>query len=142
MAFENQVFEWTFLAGADLTAAQFHAVAVNAGGRVVLAGAGGPAVGILQNAPRGGEAARVCVLGITKAVAGGAVSAGSRVAANANGQVVPATTAYTNTSDTGAAQDPLVGSNVIGIALTSATAAGQVISIVLTHMGAVPRSEL
>ncbi|MBC7289388.1 MAG: DUF2190 family protein, partial [Armatimonadetes bacterium] len=75
----------TFEAGEDLSAAQYLAVKLGTSdGTVVKAGATDQAIGILQNAPSSGEAARVRMFGTTKAVAGAAITRGSLVAVDAN----------------------------------------------------------
>ena len=122
----------TLAAAADLSAKQFYAVKVDSNGKAALAGAGEAAIGILQNNP-----ASIMVSGTTKAVAGGSITAGDVVAANADGKIVSATKGRTNTSDAGAAADALLGSNVLGIALTGA-ASNDIFTIALMHMGAVP----
>lgn len=79
----------------------------------------GPAVaniGILQNDPASGEAASVCGAGLTRGVAGGAVTAGDMVTANSTGQCVTTTTA---------------NNKVIGRAITAAAAAGDLIEVFL-----------
>ena len=134
MAYEIPVFDFTLEAAADLSASQYRFVRVDANGRAALCGAGQPAVGVLQNKPSAaGQAAQVRALGITKVVAGGAISKGALVASDASGQAVAATVTTANTT-TGA----LTGSHVAGIALEAAAGAGQVISVLLLPMGAVP----
>lgn len=127
----------TLAAAADLSAKQFYAVKVDSNGRAAVAGAGEAAIGILQNNPASGVPASIMVSGTTKAVAGGSITAGDVVAANADGKIVSATKGRTNTSDAGAAADALLGSNVLGIALTGA-ASNDIFTIALMHMGAVP----
>jgi hypothetical protein len=79
--------------------------------------------GILQNKPRGGEAADVGIFGISKAVAGTTtVTAGIQLAMSATsaGTLVPYTT----------------GSNVrVGMALESVTGVGQVFTMALYGFG-------
>lgn len=123
------------VAGADLSSSQFLAVkADTADGDAVLAGAGEMAVGILQNKPGNTEEATVAVAGIVKAKAGASVTQGTPVSVNASGKIVTATLASVDTSDGGAAADPVNGSYVLGIAMQSADA-DDVFSILLTHAG-------
>lgn len=112
------------IAGADLSAKQYHALRVTAAFTVDATNSAGMAcVGVLQNKPSAsGQAAEVMQSGITKAVAGAAVSAGAEVMAGADGRIITAATA---------------GSNVIGIALEAAANANEVISIALNAGSAI-----
>lgn len=66
---------------------------------VGLAGAADRGLGILQNKPQGvGHASTVGFAGVSKAVCGGAVPAGSRVGADANGATIVATTTARGTA--------------------------------------------
>jgi hypothetical protein len=127
----------TLLAAADLSAKQFYAVKVDSNGKAALAGAGEVAIGVLQNKPGSGQAATIRIAGATKMVASAAVAAGALVAANAAGKSVTATKATTNTSDAGGAADPLVGSHVMGVALTAAGQDLDVHEVLLINAGAV-----
>lgn len=141
MSFQTQGTDITLLAGADLSSSQFRAVTVNSSGRVVAATAGQHAIGVLQNNPTSGQAATIRVGGVSKFAAGAAITlqnGGRLVASDATGRAVAATAATVNTSDAGAAADAVAGSNVLGIALEAAGAAGVVIAVLLTHSGAVP----
>lgn len=137
MAYEDAGKQISLPAGADLSGSQYCAVKVNASGQIVLAGDGETAIGILQNKPKSGQVAAVMVSGVSKMAAGGAVAAGSLVAADATGRAKVASKAVTNTSDAGVANDPLIGSSVLGVALTAASGAGAVFSVLLLPMGAV-----
>lgn len=129
-------FSISLIAAADLSAKQYYAIKVDTDGKAALAGAG-LGIGILQDEPVSGAIGQVAVSGISPAIAGGTVTAGDRVTANASGKLVTATAGKTDTSDVGAAADPLIGSNVIGIALTSA-AADEQFSLLILQQGAVP----
>lgn len=72
------------VAGADLRAAQYKAVAV--GG--TIAAANDAAIGILQNKPNTGEGASVAFAGHMKGVAGAALTAGNRVKVTTSGFLV------------------------------------------------------
>jgi len=109
----------SLLAAADLSSSRWRCVTVNSSGQAALANATALTAGILQNKPTSGQPATVCYAGVSKAVAGAAVTAGSRVRSDANGKVVAATVA---------------GNAVIGIALESAGADNDVISVLLTPM--------
>jgi hypothetical protein len=129
MATYREALVVSFVAGADLRNYPFAPVRLDATGRVVLAGANERAIGILQNKPNNGEAASVMLYGISKAVAAGAISIGSPVVAAADGQVAAAGAFHNH----GAASDnpPTGQQRVLGFALTGATAAGQVIEVLL-----------
>lgn len=137
MAYEDAGKQISVLAGADLSASQYRAVKVNSAGQVVLCGAGETAIGILQNRPASGKVATVMVAGVSKMVAGAPIAAGDLVASDAAGKAKVASKAVTNTSDAGTANDPLIGSGVIGVAMTAASADGSVFSVLLLPMGAV-----
>jgi hypothetical protein len=81
-------------ATASLVANQFCFVTLDTNGQLVLvAAAGGYAVGVLQDKPGAGDPGFVCGPGdLTKVQCGGTIAAGQRVSANATGQAVAATT--------------------------------------------------
>ena len=103
-------------AAADLSSSQFLAVKITAARQVNLANTGGEFIyGILQNKPLSGQAADVGFLGVTKAVAGAAFSAGAALMTDTSARVITAT-----------------GTNHrIATAIEAATAAGQLITVVL-----------
>lgn len=116
MATENNLTSISLPAAADLSAAQYKIVQVNSSGQAALANATSMTVGVLQNKPSAaGRVATVAIHGVSKVVAGGAITAGARVTSDANGNAVAATTA---------------GDAVIGVALTGA-ASGDVFPIAL-----------
>jgi len=83
----------TFVAGSDLTAAQFKFVSLAADGQVdVTAAAGGNAIGILSNNPNVGQAATVTVSGGYMVEAGGTITAGDQVQSSATGTALLAAT--------------------------------------------------
>lgn len=127
----------SLVAAADLSAKQFYAAKIDSNGKAAVAGAGEACVGIIQNNPLAGSPASVMMSGTSKAKAGGSITAGDYVAADANGKFVSATKGKVNTSDAGAAADPVIGSNVIGIAVTGASD-GDLFTVAIMHMGAVP----
>jgi hypothetical protein len=94
-----------------------------------LADANERAIGILQNKPNNGETASVMLYGISKAVAAGAISIGSPVVAAANGRVSAAGAFHNHGADSN--NPPTGQQRVLGFALTAATAAGQVIEVLL-----------
>lgn len=107
------------IAGADLSAAQFCGVKLNASGQVVLAGAGEAAIGILQNKPTSGQIATVCVAGVSFMKAGGVVAPG-----------------FVTTNASGRAATPTTGQYILGSAIEAAAANGEAISVLVNQAGA------
>lgn len=118
MATENTLDCRSKIAGADLSTKQFYVVKLNSSGQIVLAGDGEMAYGILQDKPVSGAVGSVAVSGQSLAVLGATVAAGAKVAANASGQVVTATT----------------GENVLGIC-TEGGAVNEVRSVEIGSVG-------
>ena len=121
MAFSENMVTITLEAGADLSAKQYYFVAVDTNGKAVLTGDDGNTVGVLQNKPTSGQAATVCVYGVTKLYIGteSGLGAGYNVGCDANsaGKV----------SDTGSFR--------MGVALQDPTADGDIVSILLQKNG-------
>lgn len=91
MAFEisNYAVKITRVAGADLSAKQYHFVEMDTDGTVTACNnAGDLPIGVLQNAPTAGQEAEVLVVGGTKVVAGAAVTTASIIGTDANGKAV------------------------------------------------------
>lgn len=82
----------SFIAGEDMSSAQFYGVIASSTDRTVTLGDNGEAaVGIIQNNPGNGGAATVCTFGRTQAAIGtGGVTAGDDVALENGGTVVTA----------------------------------------------------
>lgn len=81
-------------AGADLSAKQFFAVKLSTSTdrTVALASTGGEVIyGILQNKPTSGQAADVCIFGLTKCFAGAAVTRGDLLTTDTSGRAITAT---------------------------------------------------
>jgi hypothetical protein len=127
----------TLAAAADLSGKQYYAVKVDSTGKAALGAAGDFVIGYLVNKPTAGQAATIVYSGVSKALLGGTVAAGATVACDANGKTVDATEAKTNTSDAGAAADPLIASNVIGVALVGGVA-GDIVPVLVLAAGATP----
>jgi hypothetical protein len=140
MAVQEALTCITLKAAADLSTKQYYAMKVSAANTVNVASAAGePVIGFLQNKPSAAnEAATVAYTGRTKAVAGAAVAAGAYVKVLANGKVDDASTAMTADASGASATAATTGAHTIGIALTAASADGDVIEVLLTHSGAVP----
>ena len=143
MATNSNSFTETFYAGEDLRARQFHFVRLSAAadatkGKVIRAGAGQAIVGVLLNKPNVDEEAQVQVLGRAKFIAGGSIAVNGLVAVDTAGQGKAAVLGTTNTSDAGAAADPLVGSYAVGINVGGDVVQNQIGEVLLQHFGAVP----
>ena len=109
----------TCTAQADLSLKQFRAVKVTGNKQVGLCVAGDDAIGILQNKPGINQASAVAIGGSSKAIAGAAVAAGALVASDVNGAIVAA----------------LATNYIIGVALSAAGGAGEIISVLLRPGG-------
>ena len=118
-AFEVPGFKYTRLTAADLSTHQYKFVDIDATGKVNLPGAGGRALAVLQGKPGSGQAAELMFSGISKVVAGGAITAGDGLKVDASGRVVTA------------GADP----DVVGIALMAASGANIVISVLFGFGG-------
>lgn len=81
----------TFVAGEDLSSAQFKFVTLEADGQVDVADAAGErAIGVLLNEPAAGKAATVAMTGKVMVEAGAAVTAGDALQTDANGDAITA----------------------------------------------------
>lgn len=111
----------TLEAAADLSGSQYHLVVCDSNGLAALAGDGATnVIGVLQNKPGQGEAAAVMVVGVTKVVASAAITAGDQLASTANADVETAAT---------------TGDGLVGVALTAAGGAGEVITMLIRPNG-------
>ena len=109
----------TFIAGEDLSSAQFKFVTLEADGQVDLADAAGErAIGVLLNEPTAGKAATVAMTGKVMAEVGASVTAGDALQTDANGDAITAAS----------------GDYVMGYALEDAVD-GQVFAIELIQGG-------
>ncbi len=116
MAREIPGFTIPLEASADLSASQFCAVISDANGRAAVAGAGVHIIGVLQNKPASlGAESSVMVDGVTKMVAGAALTVGGAVKSDASGRAINA----------------VATDKAIGFALTPAAAAGELTSVLL-----------
>ncbi len=83
----------TFIAGEDLSAAQFKFVTLEADGQVDLADAAGEnAMGVCLVGAAAGNAVTVCVSGSVMVEAGGAITAGDQIQTGADGAALLAAT--------------------------------------------------
>lgn len=78
----------TLLAASDFTGLSHRFVRVTGNNEIMLAAAGGLAVGVVNNRPRLGGAGRVGVGGLLHVTCGGSISAGDPVASDAQGRAV------------------------------------------------------
>jgi hypothetical protein len=116
MAYEENLVCVTMEAGQDLSAKQFYFVEFATDGQIDPAGDGGRAEGVLQNKPSAaGRAATVAISGISKVVAGGAITKGNLVSSNSSGKAQVA-----GTNDV-----------ILGVAMETATADGELIAVLL-----------
>lgn len=145
MAFEELgPFDVTMIAGANFVDGdQYKAVEIASGKTVTIANAVGEHVfGVLQSgATASGDACTVRIFGITKMRAGAAITVPNHVKTNASGKFIAigaAGPAVVNTSDAGAATDPVIGSFVAGQALIAAGADEDVFTGFFNQIGAIP----
>lgn len=109
----------TFIAGEDLSSAQFKFVTLEADGQVDLADADAEnCIGVLINDPAAAEAATVVVSGKVLVTAGGAVTAGDAVVTDTSGDAVELTTSSSATAVTmGYALEDAVDGQIFAIEL-------------------------
>jgi hypothetical protein len=110
------------------------------GATVVKCGVGGAgAIGVLENAPASGEVAYFSPLDgrVVEVLCGATLSAGAPITCDANGKAKAIVNNTTNTSDAGAAADPLLGSNQLGYLLQDGVD-GALVSAWVQHIGAIP----
>ena len=121
MAFEQSKTIITLEAAADLSAKQYYFVAVDTDGKAALTGDDGTPIGVLQNKPAAGEAASICVYGVTKLYIGteSGLGAGYNVGCDSN--------------SAGKVSDS--GSYRLGVSLEDPTANGDVVSILFQKNG-------
>lgn len=135
---ENSVIDLLIPAAADLSAAQYLLMALGSGGTVnTCSAAGQQALGVLQNAPASGAIAIVRARGISRVIASATIATGVNLATTSAGKTKAAVAGKTDTSDAGAANDPLIGSFVMGIALTDG-ATDTAHQMLVAPMGAIP----
>jgi hypothetical protein len=91
------------------------------------------AVGVIQGIAAEGQAAAVMVSGITKVVAGGVVAIGDKLCAlSTTGRVHKAPSISATWTGTANSTE-----NIVGVALTAASADGEVIKMLLTPGGVI-----
>lgn len=120
MSYENQVLTKTWLASESLATHQYKAMELSTTTVARTNATTDSAIGILQNNPGSGEAAVVCLLGISKAIAGAAIAAGAKVSVTNDGKLQTAAT----------------GQHVLGICVEAAAADGDVFALFVCPGGA------
>ena len=84
---EGQMKIGTLKAAADLSAKQYHIVKLASATTVnVCSAITDVPIGVLLNNPASGEAAEICILGVSKIVADGTIAAGNLLGTSADGQ--------------------------------------------------------
>ena len=121
MAFSQAQTIITLEAAADLSAKQYHFVAVDTNGKAALTGDDGNPIGVLQNAPTAGQAASICVYGVTK------LKIGTEAGLGAGYNVGCDSTSAGKVSDS--------GSYRLGVSLEDPTANGDIVSILFQKNG-------
>lgn len=94
MAYEHNILPFSWPAGTDLSAKQYLAMQLTTSETITVADATVRCIGILQNDPTSGQAASICMLGISKAVTdgnAGAIACMDTLAPDANGKLVKTT---------------------------------------------------
>lgn len=116
MALEIPGFSFTLESAADFTGSQFRFVDCNSSGKAALpSAAGARVVGVRQNKPNTGQATTIVQSGVSLVEAGAAITAGASVQTDANGKAITAASTKL----------------IVGIALKSAGADGEVIPVLL-----------
>ena len=117
MAVELPQFSYTLSAAEDMSSAQYHFVVHTATAETVdLADSQGEEIlGVVQNNPTSGKDATVTFSGLSKVVAGEAITAGDKITAGADARAETAAT----------------GDFVAGVALTAASADGEFITVLV-----------
>ena len=121
MACEQSKTIITLEAAADLSTKQYYFVAVDTDGKAALTGDDGNPLGVQQNKPAAGEAASICVYGVTKLYIG----TESGLGAGYNGGC--------DSNSAGKVSDS--GSYRLGVSLEDPTANGDVVSILFQKNG-------
>lgn len=94
---------------------QFYACYLDSSAKWAVAQAGQRSIGVMQNTPASGEVAVVQVSGITKAFAGGTITAGQAVSINSAGKFIAATD---NDYAVGVAHASAVANDIFPVRLT------------------------
>jgi len=119
--YSGQQFTMTFKSAAAVTQYEFVTLAGQSDGECAdCSSAGEIAIGVAQNtASAAGQAVRVCILGVTKVNAGAAVTKGDTLQTDATARAIAAASA----------------DEVMGVAIETAAAAGDVITAIIGYAG-------
>lgn len=140
MAIGKDGIDVSYEAANDLT--QHRAVRVDTDGKVdTPANAGDECIGVAQSGESSGGIEPVRIHGITEMEAAESIDEGDAIAVDSNGKAVTAQAAEVDTSDTGSSDDPVIGSQVLGIATKPASGDGVKCSVALLHQGAIVSTE-
>jgi len=104
-----------------LSAKQYYFVSVDTNGKAALTGDDGNPIGVLQNKPTAGQAATICIDGVTKVYVGteSGLGAGYNVGCDSNSAA--------KVSDTGSFR--------LGVSLEDPTADGDIVSMLFQKNG-------
>ena len=121
MAFSENQTCITLEAAADLSGKQYYFVSVDTNGKAALTGDDGNPIGVLQNKPTAGQAATICIDGVTKVYVGteSGLGAGYNVGCDSNSAA--------KVSDTGSFR--------LGVSLEDPTADGDIVSMLFQKNG-------
>lgn len=123
--------DFSFPASGNLSTKQYYFVSLNSSSQIQVAGANVSCLGVLQDKPKAAnDGGQVRCFGITKVLAGGVITVNDKVASDSSGKAVKATAG----SVSAGTPEPLAGSYVQGIALSTVTT-GDYVSVLLTHAG-------
>lgn len=115
MSYEEKLNCISLTADGDQSSNQYKFLKGDTTGVALQDSAGGACIGVLQNKPTDGRVAEVGIFGVTKVVAGGTISLWDNIQSDATGRAATAAT----------------GDYSQGIALEAATAAGQMIAMLM-----------
>jgi hypothetical protein len=115
MAYEAaQIKLGQLTASADLSAKQFHFVKLASATTVTVCnGVTDKPIGVLQNSPASGQAAEICIFGITKVVSDGTTAAGDLIGTSSDAQAAVYTASDTTKYICGQAIEAGAASEVI-----------------------------
>lgn len=120
MSYEEKLESISLIANGDQSGNQYKFMAKGSSGIALNTTSGGQCVGVLQDKPTDTHVGAVAIKGVTKVVAGAAVADGADVMSDTAGRAITATG---------------TGAYVQGQALEAATAAGQIIAMLIRPSG-------
>lgn len=122
MSYEIPGFRRGYEVAGDLSGQQFRFVKLSGGTLAAVAAATDPVIGVLENKPNVNKDKRATVMisGVARVMASKAIAAGVLVYITADGRIT----------------DTAASNQAVGVAETAATAAGDLISVLLKPLGA------